>query len=262
MAITGNPGAAFPMIASHRGGALVWPENSRTAFTGTLGLDVELVEFDVQRSRDGELVIFHDALVDRVTDGSGAVSGKLFAELRSLTLNGTDGDQILTLDETIAIFQPSSINLRLEIKPGVDLAPYFGIEAEIAARLDRTNMLARTQITSFRLPSLPAFRSVAKPGLGLLWLVSQQVDRLIDDDASLIDLARKAGATGFGFHIDDLTRERVSEVRAAGFTVGSWATHDEASIKRAADLGVDVFTTDRPDIALLVRNGETAAALG
>lgn len=246
--------AGFPKIASHRGGALVWPENSRTAFVGTTGLDVDLVEFDVQRSSDGVLVVFHDATVDRVTNGSGAVAEMTFDVLRQLTITGTQDDRILTLDETIDIFQPTTIGLRLEIKPGVDLAPYPGIEAEIAAVLRSRTMLERTQVTSFRLASLPAFRSQATPGEGLLWLVGQQVDRLIGDDYTLLGLARQVGATGFGFHIDDLTFSRVAAAKRAGLSIGSWATHDETAIRKAADLGADIFTTDRPDLAIQVRD--------
>ena len=59
-------------IASHRGGALLWAENSRLAFERTAELPVEQVEFDVHPSRDGRLVVIHDATLERTTDGIGA----------------------------------------------------------------------------------------------------------------------------------------------------------------------------------------------
>ena len=62
-------------IASHRGGALLWPENSRIAFENTAKLPVEQVEFDVHPTRDGKLVVIHDDTLDRTTDGKGPVGG-------------------------------------------------------------------------------------------------------------------------------------------------------------------------------------------
>ena len=61
-------------IASHRGGALLWPENSRIAFEQTAKLPVEQVEFDVHPTRDGKLVVIHDDTLDRTTDGKGPVA--------------------------------------------------------------------------------------------------------------------------------------------------------------------------------------------
>ena len=60
-------------IASHRGGALLWPENSRLAFEQTAKLAVEQVEFDVHPTRDGQLVVIHDDTLERTTDGKGPV---------------------------------------------------------------------------------------------------------------------------------------------------------------------------------------------
>jgi glycerophosphoryl diester phosphodiesterase len=66
-------------IASHRGGALLWPENSRIAFENTAKLQVEQVEFDVHPTRDGKLVVIHDDTLDRTTDGKGPVAAQDWA---------------------------------------------------------------------------------------------------------------------------------------------------------------------------------------
>src|SRR5437868_8301894 len=107
-------------IASHRGGALLWPENSRIAFEETAKLPVEQVEFDVHPSRDRRLVVIHDETLDRTTDGTGPVAARDWTELRRLVLKGTGGQRMLLLEEVIEIFRPTSIKLRLEIKCGPD----------------------------------------------------------------------------------------------------------------------------------------------
>ncbi len=105
-------------IASHRGGALLWPENSRVSFENTTKLAVEQVEFDVHPTRDGKLVVIHDDTLDRTTDGKGPVAAQDWAALSKLVLKGTGGQRMLLLDEVIEIFRPTPIVLRLEIKCG------------------------------------------------------------------------------------------------------------------------------------------------
>ena len=70
-----------PRIAAHRGGALLWPENSLTAFRSALALGVDLVELDVHLSRDGEVVVIHDPTLERTTSGQGAVRALGWDEL-------------------------------------------------------------------------------------------------------------------------------------------------------------------------------------
>ena len=60
-------------IAAHRGGGALWPENSLLAFQSAIALGSDLIELDVHQSRDGVVVVIHDATVDRTTEGAGAV---------------------------------------------------------------------------------------------------------------------------------------------------------------------------------------------
>jgi len=74
-----------PLIIAHRGDSAHRPENTLSAFASALELGAELVEMDVQLSRDGAVVVIHDASVDRTTDGSGRVREMTLAEMRSLS---------------------------------------------------------------------------------------------------------------------------------------------------------------------------------
>ena len=134
----GSGGAGFVTteIVAHRGGAGLWPENSESAFRGSLELGVDQVEFDVQLSADGVPVVFHDATLDRVTDGSGALASRTFAELRGLALF-RDGGRIPTLDEVIAILATGeAVLLRCEIKPRPDLLPYPKLIEATVSRIE------------------------------------------------------------------------------------------------------------------------------
>jgi glycerophosphoryl diester phosphodiesterase len=105
-------------IAAHRGGAALWPENSRMAFENAAQLAVEQVEFDVHFSADRRLVVIHDATLERTTDGVGPVSARTWEELSRLVVKGTGGQRMLLLDEVVEIFRPTAIALRIELKAG------------------------------------------------------------------------------------------------------------------------------------------------
>src|SRR5260370_727723 len=95
-------------IASHRGGALLWAENSRLAFEQTAKLPVEQVEFDVHPSRDGRLVVIHDATLARTTDGAGAVCQHDWSELSKLILKGSGAALRLVQRVARAVGAPKS----------------------------------------------------------------------------------------------------------------------------------------------------------
>jgi len=238
-------------IASHRGGALLWPENSWIAFTNTAKLPVEQVEFDVHPTRDGKLVVIHDDTLDRTTDGKGPVATRDWDELSRLVLKGTGGQRMMLLEEVIEIFRPTPIVMRLEIKCGPDRVPYPGHAARVAEALRQANVLDRSVITSFQLGTVCEAVAAAQPSKHV-WLVLPQVQTDIGI-ANVIAAATGAGVPMLGLRQNMLTAEIVSTVRAAGLGIGGWACNDAEAIARLLALEVDVFTTDRPDLALAQR---------
>lgn len=80
-------------VAAHRGWCSDYPENTMPAFQAAIDVGVDQLETDVRITRDGELVLIHDATVDRTTNGTGKVCDKLFAELRALDAGSYKGEQ-------------------------------------------------------------------------------------------------------------------------------------------------------------------------
>jgi glycerophosphoryl diester phosphodiesterase len=238
-------------IASHRAGALLWPENSRIAFENTAKLPVEQVEFDVHPTRDGKLVVIHDDTLDRTTDGTGPVAARDWAELSRLALKGTGGQRMLLLDEVIEIFRPTPIMLRLEIKCGPDRVPYPGHAGKVMAALKQAGVLERSVATSFQLDTVVDAATHGRP-MNHVWLVVPQLQ--VDLGLERIIAATKAsGVPIIGLRQNMLTESVVATVRKAGLGIGGWAGNDAAAIARLLDLEVDVFTTDRPDLAIAER---------
>jgi len=112
------------LIASHRGGAFLWPENSALAFRHALALPAEQLELDVHLSADGVPMVHHDATLDRTTDATGPLRARTLAELRRVRLTGTGGESLPTLAETAALTRAAGRVLRLEIKADIEGRPY------------------------------------------------------------------------------------------------------------------------------------------
>jgi len=238
-------------IASHRGGALLWPENSRIAFEQTAKLALEQVEFDVHPTRDGKLVVIHDDTLDRTTDGKGPVATRDWTELQRVTLKGTSGQRMLLLEEVIEIFRPTNIVLRLEIKCGPDRVPYPGHPEKVIGVLEQARVLERRVVTSFQLDTVLKAVAHGRP-MRHVWLVLPQVQVDLGLDR-VIATAKAAGVPMLGLRQNMLNAEVVGTVRKAGLGIGGWACNDGAAIARLLDLEVDVFTTDRPDLAIAQR---------
>lgn len=241
------------LIASHRGGALEWPENSPTAFRATARLAVDQVEFDIHPTADGEIVVFHDATLERTSNGAGEVAAHTLAELKTLALVGTDGEAMLTLAELADIFAPTGIILRMEVKSDARKQPYPGLLAKALAVLDGKGLRARTIVTSFNV-TVAAEAAGIEGLVAAIWLVSPDVQERIGT-AGIISTAIEHDVSRVGIRCSHLDGGILHDLRQGGLGVGSWATNDAQHIAEMLALGVDVFTTDRPTLALSLRDG-------
>jgi len=241
----------IPRISSHRGGALIWPENSPTAFRRSARLPVTSIETDVHLSRDGRVMVHHDATLQRTTTGRGPLRAHSFAALRRLTLKRTRGERIPTLREVLALMRRGAPELRLEIKTDGRKRRYPGIERKVAAELRRAHFLRRTTITSFDWTQLALFRRHARPkGFVALvkdtWFKEFGLDGLV----AALKLQRFDEASVPSAFV---TPEMVVEAHRRGITLGAYRVRTEADHERVLTAHVGIFTTDRPDIAIRMR---------
>lgn len=239
-------------IAAHRGGAGLWPENSLTAFRKLTGLAVDYVECDLHLSRDGRLVVHHDPALGRTTTGTGPIAAQPWDALVRSTVMGTGGERLPLLEDVIGIFKPTTIGLRLEIKVGTTGTPYAGLEQAMAGLLARHGMLERTLVTSFRVESLAAFREAGRPA-GLIWLIRPSglfPGRALEP---LLRSAHDHEIGEIGLHRKVIDQRQILIAKDAGIRLGAFAVKRERAIRRVLALGVTTFTTDRPDLAVRIR---------
>ena len=114
-------------VWAHRGMSMQYPENTLEAFRAAaeLGTGLNGIETDVQLSKDGEVVVFHDETLDRVTDHKGYLRDYTLSELKSMKITKRDGSHttIPTLDEVLDLLKPyiekNGLLLNIELKTSV-----------------------------------------------------------------------------------------------------------------------------------------------
>ncbi len=235
--------APRPLAIAHRGGHEVAPENTLRSFTAAYELGFRYLETDVHATVDGELVAFHDDVLDRVTDHVGTVASRTAAELRSVRIAGTD--PIPTLDELLEAFP----DVRWNIDPKAD-----GALVSLARTLHRHRAVDRVNIGAFSDGRLARIRSLV--GAELCTAAGpREVARLAA--ASRVPVARRRRATAaFGClqvpvryrNVTLVTAAFVDAAHAVGAQVHVWTIDEPAEMHRLLDLGVDGLLTDRPSV--------------
>lgn len=247
--------AAGPiLVAAHRGGALLWPENSLLAFKNALGLGVDLLETDVHLSADGEIIVLHDATLERTTTGRGAVREARAADLAGVRLRDRDGrvteEPLPTLGAFLDVMAPARAGLLLELKAGPDRQRYPGLEEKVLAQLRARGITDRTVVMSFEDETVRSVRAL-DPAIRTSLLVSRtRVERARPAPADIARWARAVGATDLGIDHRVLDAAVLAAARGAGLRVAAWTVNEDADIRRVLELGVDAVISDRPDLAL------------
>ncbi len=244
--------AARPLVAAHRGGALLWPENSLLAYRNALALGVDYLETDVHLTADGEIVILHDPTLERTTTGRGAVRASSLAALAEVRLKAADGtvtgERIPMLSELLDLLAPSSARLLLEIKAGAGREAYPGIEDKALALVKGRGLLDRVVVMAFDDDTVRRVRAI-EPGVRTTLLVGRaRGGRARVWPTEAVQWATEAGATDLGIDYRLVDAGLVTAARAAGLRVAAWTVNEEADIRRVLDLGVDLVISDRPDV--------------
>ncbi|MDR7330486.1 glycerophosphodiester phosphodiesterase [Corynebacterium guangdongense] len=233
-----------PKIVAHRGNAPGFAENTAAAFENALAMPIHGVECDVRFSRDGVVMVQHDATVDRTSDGTGRLADLTAAQLRSLNVGTTSLPQrMMTLEELLEmVLAAGDRHLYLEIK-----SPALRnqrLEEEVVRCLTRHALQEdpRIHVISF---SHSAMRRIARlaPRLDRWYL---RRDRELDHNPGDLLFSRPRG---LGLSIE-AARRSPRLVDARGLPTYLWTVNDRAGMKFAESLGVDVLATDRPDVAL------------
>jgi len=235
-----------PLNLAHRGASTYAPENTLAAFRRAAEMGADGIELDAKLSRDGAVMIMHDATVDRTTDGSGRVSDLTLVELKRLDAGSKfdpqfAGERIPTLEEVIdAVGDHLLIN--------VELTNYEsrgdGLELKVVDLIAKNGLADRVMVSSFNPLGLRKVKRAAphivcglltRPGLKFT------LRRLLL--APLIP-----GLDARHPHFSMIDANIVRKVHARGQKVNTWTVNEEADMRRMIDVGADAIITSRPDV--------------
>ncbi|MFI1765866.1 glycerophosphodiester phosphodiesterase [Streptomyces sp. NPDC020800] len=216
------------LTIGHRGVMGVEPENTLRSFVAAQQAGLDLIELDLHLSKDGALVVMHDAEVDRTTDGTGPIAEKTLAELRAL--DAGRGERVPVFEEVLdAVKTP----LQAEIK---DVAAARAL-AEVMHRRD---LVSRVEVSSFHDEAVAEIARLV-PGVRTALIASGY-------GTDVVQRAIEVGAATVCLNIRRLTLEIVERARAADLKVIGWVVNTQDHLRLVRALQLDGATTDFPEI--------------
>lgn len=256
----------FLEVHAHRGASGLAPENTLAAFRKALELGVDALEMDLHMTRDGVVVVIHDDLLDRTTDGRGAVEELSLAEIRGYDAGSRfapqfSGERVPTLKEVIELVQVSRntrvrLDLELKFPPDRRKAP-ADIEERILEILRGTGMVKRVNVISFHPTSLTKVKAM-EPRIRTGLLVGG--DTAPQDPLALV---RQYLADYYSPKFRHVTAKAVATLHQADIPIVPWTVNEVGEMRRLMALGIgtlsgDGIATDFPDrlLKLLIARQE------
>ena len=253
-AILDQPGSVLAM--AHRGGALhpeiPGVENTLHAFRHAVSLGYHYLETDVQATRDGVLLAFHDAELGRVTDTAGLIGELRAVEVDRARIDGLHG--IPTMAGLLEEFPRARFNI--DIKAAAAVQP-------LADLLERMRASDRVCIGSFSQRRLDAFRAATGGRVATSAAPGEVAAFAVLPSGRLAGLATRGRVAALQVPhrrgpMPVVTAGLVRRAHAAGAHVHVWTVDDPAEMEQLLDLGVDGLITDRTDVLkdVLISRGQ------
>jgi glycerophosphoryl diester phosphodiesterase len=245
-----------PLVIAHRGYSAIAPENTIPAFERALAAGADLIELDYHHSRDGALVVLHDAALDRTTDATNRWPGKAIkaadrslAELRQLQAGlwfkpPHPGVSLPTLDESLDVIQRDGVTL-IERKAG---------DAAACVKLLRErNLINRVVVQAFDWDYLRDFRRQEPDQiLGALGPPSTRNGKKVEELEKFLNTAWLDEIKSFGAQAvvwnKQIDAAAVKAAHKRGLKVWVYTINDEATARLLLAAGVDGIITDNPAI--------------
>jgi glycerophosphoryl diester phosphodiesterase len=241
---------------AHRGGAAYEPnlfrENSMHAFKQAVALGYRYLETDVHATRDGVLLAFHDRVLDRVTDHTGAIADMTFAQVSEARIHGID--PIPRLSELLAEFPDARFNVDAKSPTAVALLvstieEYEAYDRVCVAAFGIRRLYELRRRLGWRVPS-----AASALGIGVNRFVPWMTWAL-NTPAPVLQMPLSIPVLGRQLTV--VTPALVEAVHRAGKKVQIWTVDDSETMERLIDAGVDGIFTDRIDTLkdVLIKRG-------
>lgn len=242
-----------PLVIAHRGASSLAPENTLASVKKALQLGVDVVEIDVHRTKDRELVVIHDSTIDRTTPGSGAVRNYTLPALNDFDAGGWfdasfAGERIPTLRAVLETTKDKAI-LLIELKSNRAEVPTINLVKELG-------MTDQVIIQSFKFEHIKKVNEKA-PEIPTVLLVSEPKHSSNPQKAAtwITNTAEYSNATGIGIRHNWLTPELIELAMRKDLAIFVWTVDKSADLQKFIETGVQGIITNRPqDLQKLLSN--------
>lgn len=227
---------------AHRGLSGIFPENTMLAFEKAIEYNPEAMEIDVQMTKDGELIVFHDEEISRTTGCKGWVKDFTLAEIKALdAFDGKEnfhGQRVPTLDEYFSLIADKDLVTFVELKNS--FITYPGMEEKVLDCIKRHKIENKVVIYSANHYSVMNFEAMA-PSIDICF----PFDNWIFDYG---EYCKKRNVTKTIPYHKAMTRDIIDDFHKNGVEVYPWTVDDPETMREMIEMGVDGLLTNRIDI--------------
>jgi glycerophosphoryl diester phosphodiesterase len=227
---------------AHRGASAYYPENTMLSFEKALEMGATGIETDVQVTKDGVLVLIHDEMVNRTTNGEGFVKDYTYSELNKLDAGSWmgiefSGIRIPRAEDLIYLVMDKSIIINFEIKNGIVI--YEDIEQKLIDLIYKHKMNDKVILSSFNHYSLAKCNKISKEiNTGVLYM---------EGIYKPYNYAKTVGASAIHPHFYAINEEVIKHTKKHGTHINVFTVDDEEKMKFFLDMKVDGIITNYPD---------------
>ncbi|MBU3145686.1 glycerophosphodiester phosphodiesterase [Clostridium sp. CF012] len=227
---------------AHRGASAYYPENTMLSFEKALEMGATGIETDVQVTKDGVLVLIHDEMVNRTTNGEGLVADYNYKELSKLDAGAWMGEEfagikIPTVEELIYLTLDKDIIINFEIKTGIVI--YEDIEQKLIDLIYKHKINRKVILSSFNHYSIAKCNKISKGiNTGVLYM---------EGIYKPYNYANTVGAKAIHPYFLAINEEVIKETKKHRTQINVFTVDDEERMKFFLDMKVDGIITNCPD---------------
>lgn len=227
---------------AHRGASGYYPENTMISFEKAIDMGCTGIETDVQMTSDGVLVLMHDEMVTRTTDGTGLLKDYTFDGIQKLDAGSWmskefAGQKVPTAEQLILLAKEKDVIINFEIKNG--LIEYKDIEEKLIELIHRHDMQEKVILSSFNHYSM---------------VVCKQIDQSIKTGLLYSEMlyhpekyVEYTGADAIHPNFYTLNSQIIKSVKQNGILINTWTVNDRNTMKYLSQMDIDGIITNFPD---------------
>lgn len=235
--VTGS-GQTDYIVYAHRGASAYAPENTKIAFEKAIQLNANGIELDLQKTKDGKIVIFHDDTIDNKSNGNGKISDYTYQELLELDFGSWfdskyANEKIMLFEDFAKEFLNKDLTYAIELK-------VLDIEQEVLEIINKYKVYDNIYITSFIYEALENVRKIDS-NIRLSWLIEERINK------ENIEKLLQINGSQICPKAELVSKEEIKIANNNGLSVRLWGISNEEIMQKVYKLNIEGMTVNFPD---------------